>query len=564
MANIFLSFLGISISTSLVIILLTIAAPFFNKRYSSKWKYWAWIFLAFRLIIPFDGIDAKAVMDNTLSYIKPQDRLENERSNSDGLLEPDSLLGQRHALPVGIVVEIPAQLTTPIVMRPLESGVPITLLDLISIIWILGGLSFMSLHLISYLHYKRQVQKEGTPIKDARILRQLSDLVQELHIKGAIHPVLYPKAASPLVIGFWEPILVLPDETYSTQQLFFILKHELTHCKRKDIYVKLLLMTANAIHWFNPIIWIMRKEAAIDMELSCDEKVVQDADYGVRKEYAETLMSMLHLQCNKRNSLQTRFYSEKRIIKKRFHNIFIKAGGKYELFLFLCVAFLSLGAHVGCSLAKENTGNLFHLLDIQTALSIHKPAIDASIANESFMGDTLIGDSFISDSFIGDSLMGDSSMDNAMSEILVATEQNYPLESTTMLTLLKEGETEQKQASLIAKDGYSLYLPDNEWKESAADIWTATANGQVQLWVSHFEGESMNQVEESLVRDGYKMSQNLELAKQEKAITYKARLSELDNGTWGIFYCYPVEAEEGWGSELPVIVDTFTIFVHKK
>lgn len=559
MANIFLSFLGISISTSLVIILLAIAAPFFNRRYSSRWKYWAWIFLAFRLIIPFDGIDAKAVMDNTLSHIKPRDRLENEQSNSDGLPEPDSLLGQRHALPVGIVVEIPAQLTTPIVVRPLESNAHITLLDLISIIWIFGGLSFMSLHLVSYLYYKRRVQKEGTPIKDARILRQLSDLEQELHIKGAIHPVLYPKAASPLVIGFWEPILVLPDETYSAQQLFFILKHELTHCKRKDIYVKLLLMTANAIHWFNPIIWIMRKEAAIDMELSCDEKVVQGADYGVRKEYAETLMSMLHLQCNKRNSLQTRFYSEKRIIKKRFHNIFIKAGGKHEIFLFLCVALFSLGAHVGCSLAKENTGNLFNLLNIKTALSIHKPAIDASIANESFMGDSLIGDSFI-----GDSLIGDSSIDNGMSGISVTTEQNYPPESTTMLTLSKEGETEQKQASLIVKDGYSLYLPDNEWKESAGDIWTASANGQVQLWVSHFEGESMNQVEESLVKDGYKMSQNLELAKQEKAMTYRARLNELDNGTWGIFYCYPVEAEEGWGSELPVIADTFTLFVQKK
>lgn len=559
MANIFLSFLGISISTSLVIILLTIAAPFFSRRYSSRWKYWAWIFLAFRLIIPFDGIDAKAVMDNTLSHIKPRDRLENGQSNSDGLPEPDSLLGQRHALPVGIVVEIPAQLTTPIVVRPLESNAHITLLDLISIIWIFGGLSFMSLHLVSYLHYKRRVQKEGTPIKDARILRQLSDLEQELHIKGAIHPVLYPKAASPLVIGFWEPILVLPDETYSAQQLFFILKHELTHCKRKDIYVKLLLMTANAIHWFNPIIWIMRKEAAIDMELSCDEKVVQGADYGIRKEYAETLMSMLHLQCNKRNSLQTRFYSEKRIIKKRFHNIFIKAGGKHEIFLFLCVALFSLGAHVGCSLAKENTGNLFNLLNIKTALSIHKPAIDASIANESFMGDSLIGDSFI-----GDSLIGDSSIDNGMSGISVTTEQNYPPESTTMLTLSKEGETEQKQASLIVKDGYSLYLPDNEWKESAGDIWTASANGQVQLWVSHFEGESMNQVEESLVKDGYKMSQNLELAKQEKAMTYRARLNELDNGTWGIFYCYPVEAEEGWGSELPVIADTFTLFVQKK
>ncbi len=40
------------------------------------------------------------------------------------------------------------------------------------------------------------------------------------------------------------------------------------------------------------------------------------------------------------------------------------------------------------------------------------------------------------------------------------------LENSKTLTFYKEGQTEQKQASLVKGDGYLLYLPDGEWKQS--------------------------------------------------------------------------------------------------
>lgn len=103
----------------------------------------------------------------------------------------------------------------------------------------------------------------------------------------------------------------MPDGEYSAEELHFILKHELVHLKRGDVCLKLLLTTANAIHWFNPLIWLMRKEATVDMELSCDERVTQGADYAQRKAYTETLLSTLHKQCTKRTVLSTQFTEEK-------------------------------------------------------------------------------------------------------------------------------------------------------------------------------------------------------------------------------------------------------------
>ena len=47
--------------------------------------------------------------------------------------------------------------------------------------------------------------------------------------------------------------------------------------------VEVLFAMAHAVHWFNPLIWMMQKEAAIDMELSCDGCVTCGADYAVRE-----------------------------------------------------------------------------------------------------------------------------------------------------------------------------------------------------------------------------------------------------------------------------------------
>ena len=112
--------------------------------------------------------------------------------------------------------------------------------------------------------------------------------------------MLFCGAASPMVIGIFKPLVVLPEIQYSEQELYFILKHELVHLKRRDVLLKLLFVAANAVHWFNPIVWSMQKEAVVDMELSCDERVVQGMDFADRKAYTETLFAALHRKHMKR------------------------------------------------------------------------------------------------------------------------------------------------------------------------------------------------------------------------------------------------------------------------
>lgn len=78
--------------------------------------------------------------------------------------------------------------------------------------------------------------------------------------------------------------------------MFFLLKHELVHLKRKDVYWKLLFVAANAFHWFNPLIWVMHREAVVDLELSCDERVLEGA--GARLPVIADTFSVLGAEGN--------------------------------------------------------------------------------------------------------------------------------------------------------------------------------------------------------------------------------------------------------------------------
>ena len=514
MGNIFLSILGISVSIGLIVIGLIFLTPFLNKRYAAKWKYLIWIFLALRLLIPFSGANGQDVMDR-MSQLKVGTNSESEENDANN--PTDTAMPYR-----GIVVEIPAQMTTPIKASSEKSTADITMLDIVTLVWIIGSLIFIFVHLISYSHYKRQVLKNGKMIKETRILSQIFRLKRELHISRTVCVMEYDEAESPMIIGFIKPVLVLPKEQYNSEDLFFILKHELVHFKRGDVYLKLLFVTANAVHWFNPIIWIMQKEAVIDMELSCDERVTQGTSFELRKAYTETLLSMLHKQCVRKTVLSTQFYGGKKIMKKRFKNILIRNRKKNGISILICAVVLSitLGMLVGCSVTKENT---------------EKENIENEDTANEDMGNVS------EPSGLEAAQTAPTPVDNSSTE-------NNALENTITLTFSKEGEQEQKQATLAIGNGYSFYLPDDEkWHLSAPDLWTTDINEQIALWVTHFEGESVDSVNQKLEDDGYTEDDSYKWWKQEGDLLYHAEQKVFENNIWVIFYSYPVDFQEGWG-----------------
>ncbi len=337
MKDIFLSVFEISVSASLVMFMLLVLSPYLNKRYAAKWKYLMWIAIALRLAIPF--------------HFSLPDR--------------------------ALVINVPEQIITPIAADT-ENAVPmmldteadlveVTVLDIIAYLWGAGLVLFLSVHLLCYWHYKHKLIKNALPIEEDRILHQVCRLSGELCIKPSIRVVRDFSAGSPMMMGFLKPVLVLPEDNYSEEEMFFILKHELIHYKHHDIYFKLLFVTVNAIHWFNPLVYIMQKEAVVDMELYCDESVIRQTGITERKAYTEALFSTMGRQYKKGTALTTQFYAGKKIMKKRFKNILLKSNKKNGGLVCVCVVCLTFmsGAMVGCSAVK----NLPSEVQAQTSLT---------------------------------------------------------------------------------------------------------------------------------------------------------------------------------------------------
>lgn len=344
--TLFLSVLEISLAVSLIILLFVFLAPLLNKRYAAKWKYWIWIILALRLLIPLGQTESEPLL------VIDMPRQITTLVMSHGTVESAFIPGGEAK--VLNLHEDEQDFSTKMQMP--RMSVDITPLDFAAVVWLLGSLAMLSVHGFSYIRFKRQAVQNGVSVEDGSTLYLLQQLTEELQIRHKIVVIKYSQAASPMIVGFVHPILVIPEETYRREELYFILKHELLHLKRHDIYFKLLLLVVNALHWFNPVVWLMRKEATIDMELSCDESVVWGMNLEARKAYTKTLLSALYRQYTRRTALTTQFYGGKQEMKKRFKNILIGTKKKNGFSLMVCAILLTLalGSLVGCTASGED------------------------------------------------------------------------------------------------------------------------------------------------------------------------------------------------------------------
>lgn len=366
--TLFLSALEISLATSPIILLFILLGPLLSKHYAAKWKYRIWIVLAVRLLIPFGQAKSESVV-----VIDIPKEITTPLMNR-GIVESVFIPGEQ--VKVSNLSEDEIELPTK--MQTMRMPFDITMLDFIASVWLIGGLSVISVHGFSYVRFRRQVAQKGISVEDDSILCLLKQLTEELQIRHKIVIIKYAQAASPMMVGFIRPILVMPDETYRREELYFILKHELIHLKRHDIYFKLLLLAVNALHWFNPAVRLMRKESTVDMELSCDEGVVRGMSLEARKTYTKTLLSALNRQCARRTVLSTLFYGGKQVMKKRFQNILMGTRKKNGFSMVVCavVLTLALGSLVGCSI-KEVASDESEINDMEAEYDAGIVNVDA-------------------------------------------------------------------------------------------------------------------------------------------------------------------------------------------
>ena len=93
----------------------------------------------------------------------------------------------------------------------------------------------------------------------------------------------------PFTCGIIKPKVYIP-QGMSEQEKEYVVLHEKTHIKNKDHFIKLIGAFAVIIHWFNPLVWIAYSLMSSDLEMRCDEKVIDVLGDDVRKDYCYSII----------------------------------------------------------------------------------------------------------------------------------------------------------------------------------------------------------------------------------------------------------------------------------
>ena len=345
MKTIFQTVLELSLFAAVLIPVLELFSRAFGKRYGVKWRYLLWMVLAVRLVLP-----VHAVLPDFLP-----------RASAPAFTETAVQMTEQEEIPAPAVVPIQ---TADTVQVPKGEAVALpealeeaehtispaeVFWEAAPVLWVLGMILFLSFQLLKYALFLKKLKRNRTACTDAEVLDVYYSLCREMGFKKRPQLFVCKDLPSPLCTGFLKQSIYIDFEE-GAEAFSFILKHELVHCRRRDLWAKGLLLLAETVHFFNPLVHIMTRFAVRDMELSCDAAVMKDCGMEERKAYSLAIVSAVRRSLRKQTQLTTAFSGGKKDMKNRLDTIFDMTAKKRGLALFLAVLFVMVSgtAFLGC------------------------------------------------------------------------------------------------------------------------------------------------------------------------------------------------------------------------
>lgn len=287
METFLLNLLKTSLLGSLAILAMLVLKPLWRERYRAKTRCWLWLALAAFLLLPVDF----SVKNAPVQAEPPKDYTLFVGTDKTAIQSTDTLFGDM-AEKSG---QSPAQVRDTIIQRPVTNPeqkttryIPVTTILFYG--YLAGAAAFLLYQGVSYALFRRTVRRWKRDVSRADYAAMLSDTARDLGM-SAPEMIVCEAISTPAVTGLLRPRLLLPHERYDVQELRYILRHELCHLKRRDMLLKLVLLAANAMHWFNPVVYLMLRQADEDIELACDSAATDGLELPERAAYSRTLLA---------------------------------------------------------------------------------------------------------------------------------------------------------------------------------------------------------------------------------------------------------------------------------
>ena len=252
MEELFLECLNLSIRASYMILAVLLIRMIFAKA-GRKYMVWLWIMVGIRLIFPFSFSALPSVLPHT------------------EVIPTDIAVSQSPQIASGF--EAVDQAVNPVLQQnfapaPENSVNPLQVVTAFaSAAWIAGILFMFGYMIVSSLWLRKEIRRSGTPVHG---VFESSDF------------------EAPFVFGMFRPVICLPPCEEEKKNM--ILLHERTHIERKDHILKPLAFIILSVYWFHPLVWIAYRLLCRDIEMACDETVIQKMERKERSSYAQTLL----------------------------------------------------------------------------------------------------------------------------------------------------------------------------------------------------------------------------------------------------------------------------------
>lgn len=272
MHHLFQTVLLLSLLGSGLGLILLCLKPLLVRWVPPRWQTWLWVIALLAMVLPIYKLVPAPPSDPYLPVIQTQTAQEAPTVTPQiSQAEPPQTISP---------TERPAE-PNPISHR-LDQGH-------LAYLWLAGAGAFLAFLLGSYGRFCFKLLRNSVCISEHPLLEEVR---QELGIRRVIPMREVPGLPTPMLVGLFHPVVCLPDPSLSRDHLRMVLLHELTHYKRKDLLLKWLALLVNALHWFNPLAWLLTRSLGQACEDACDQDVTRNMTPQERKLYMSTILAL--------------------------------------------------------------------------------------------------------------------------------------------------------------------------------------------------------------------------------------------------------------------------------
>lgn len=343
MENWMMYILKLNLLAAVCVLLVLIIGKAAGTGYSARWKCRVWILLSVLLLLPVDLTEYTAALQVEI----PKETAAAESKKIENI--------PAETVSAGAAEDTETRLAEG-GRREKKTEGRLDVFQLLAIVWLLIAFVLLLYQAIGGYIAFRRLKRWSAPVGDEFVLIQYDYRCHEMKLKRKPCLLKNKKLPGPLLAGIFKPSLYLPSAEYSMDELDFIFRHELCHYKRRDIWLKILILVVRCVYWFNPALWLMRKEAEKDLEFACDESVMQNRDKESRILYNRLLLRTAGGAPGKLSGVSTGLNDGSGSLERRIHNVMeMKMRKKgYALTLAVILSFMSINLLVGCSLASND------------------------------------------------------------------------------------------------------------------------------------------------------------------------------------------------------------------